>query len=722
MFQHREKEEKQIQKDAAWFGQLLEEESAGLQTPVELSPSAVTARLKAGQGGPKRRSRHPFGRRLAAFAIAAAVGLGCWGAVLLASARQPKPVTYVPAKPAAAANDYTALYDALDNLKKRQATQEMVTIVEDTVKGIFNGGATDKFSGNAAPEAGPSTDGTGNFSSTNVQVQGVDEGDLVKTDGQYLYLITDQAVLPYTASGAEKEFLRIHIVKCDGENMNITSTIATPPDMVPRALYLQGNSLVLLASSDYSSRYQSDGARQKTMAVIYDVTDKSAPKEVRRVEQDGSYLSSRMAGSRLTVVSNHLLSNLSDTPRKEYKNLIPETLDTLGSGMCEKVPSGCIDILQNSMEKNYLVVSSLDIASADAPSTRAVLGAGETIYATQDTLTVACAQYESGRGKTNLLRFSLSGEVKQTGMATVDGTLLNQFAMHELDGYFAVATTASGKSGETVNNLTILDKDLNPAGKVEGLAPGESIQSVRFLGNMAYLVTFRQVDPLFAIDLSNPRSPKVLGQLKIPGFSSYLHPYDQNTLIGIGTGGDWSGATGGVKVALYDVSDPAHLKETASYTMGLAGSFSLASQDHHAVTFDKSRSLLYIPVALTQSDGNGFEGLAVFRIAPGSIEEVGRVTCSLPQDGTDLYYTHSFLNVRRSVVMGDSLYVISSANLVSVDLKDFTPGQTLWLYDLSSSVKQGISPSWERFRYDGNCISPPPTAELPFSGFDGYTK
>ena len=232
-------------------------------------------------------------------------------------------------------------------------------------------------------------------------------------------------------------------------------------------------------------------------------------------------------------------------------------------------------------------------------------------------------------------------EYKAVGEVT--GSVLNQFSMDETDGKFRIATTKNQiwsqymdeKEVQSYNNLYVLDENLRAIGSLENLAQGERIYSVRFMQNRAYMVTFQQTDPLFVIDLSNPQSPKVLGKLKIPGFSNYLHPYDDTTLIGIGKdtsereGGGVT--TKGLKLSLFDVADVANPKEIDTYVMGGVGSDSIALNDHKAFLFSKEKNLLVIPVAIRESVKLNewgkltFSGAAVFKVDKNGFELKGKI-------------------------------------------------------------------------------------------------
>lgn len=280
-------------------------------------------------------------------------------------------------------------------------------------------------------------------------------------------------------------------------------------------------------------------------------------------------------------------------------------------------------------------------------------------------------------------------EYKSSG--EVPGRVLNQFSMDENNGYFRIATTkdqqwSSVESASTkqYNNLYVLDENLKVVGKVEKLAEDEKIYSVRFMQNRAYMVTFKQVDPLFVIDLSDPTNPTVLGKLKIPGFSQYLHPYDDTHLIGIGkdTTETESGGvrTAGIKISLFDVSDVANPVESAHYVLGDAGSDSAALYDHKAFLFSKEKNLLVIPVDIRQNTADNqwwgkltFSGAAVFTITPTSIELKGKIDHSdgkVVQENYWYGYNYWETTVKRSLYMDNTLYTLSQKYLAMNDLSD----------------------------------------------------
>ncbi len=301
--------------------------------------------------------------------------------------------------------------------------------------------------------------------------------------------------------------------------------------------------------------------------------------------------------------------------------------------------------------------------------------------------------------RTVIQKFSLKNNVKYEGGASVKGSVLNQFSMDEYNGFFRIATTTEAVWGRQpvmpvfggqeqkpvkpqLNHVYVLDSKLKQVGKLEDIAPNERIYSARFIGDRAYLVTFKKTDPLFVINLADPTNPEILGKLKIPGYSDYLHPYDATHLIGIGKsaveakefGGEFAWYQG-VKLSLFDVSDVEHPKEVAKYEIGDRGSDSNALHDHKAFLFDKNKNLLVIPVLLAKIDESKypegvpdnaygdfvFQGAYVFTVTPeNGFVLRGTVTHATDQDVLKSgYYWFSDSSVKRAAFIENALYTIS---------------------------------------------------------------
>ncbi|HEC94696.1 MAG TPA: hypothetical protein ENI45_01870, partial [Thermoplasmatales archaeon] len=293
-----------------------------------------------------------------------------------------------------------------------------------------------------------------------------------------------------------------------------------------------------------------------------------------------------------------------------------------------------------------------------------------------------------------------NGDVSYAAQGEVPGRVLNQFSMDEYNGFLRVATTAGSVwGGESRNNIYILNQDLDRVSELEGIAPGERIYSARFMGPKAYLVTFKKVDPFFTIDLSDPYNPKILGELKIPGYSDYLHPYDEDHIIGIGKDTvealeyqkemrdlDFAWYQG-IKIALFDVSDFEHPREIAKIVIGDRGTDSPVLRDHKALLFDREKNLLVIPVTVYEIDETikeryggytgsiygefTFQGAYVYRITvEDGFEFKGRVTHRDDNEPSSEYYWYwdSGSSITRSLYIDNVLYTVSEKMIKMNDL------------------------------------------------------
>jgi len=302
------------------------------------------------------------------------------------------------------------------------------------------------------------------------------------------------------------------------------------------------------------------------------------------------------------------------------------------------------------------------------------------------------------REKTVIHKISVDElEIIYEGVGEVPGHVLNQFSMDEFDGYFRIATTVGEVwDGNSVNNVYILDSELEIVGKLEDLAKGEKIYSSRFIGDRVYLVTFKKVDPFFVIDLSDVKEPRVLGYLKIPGYSDYLHPYDENHIIGVGKeaiDASESEVSGrgldfawyqGLKIAIFDVSDVANPKESAKIVIGDRGTDSYALYEHRAFLFDKKRNLLVLPVSLAEIKGNKenlppttygelvWQGAYVLDINENEIKVRGKITHYdyLNKTNSGFYGYYGPESIQRALYMDNVLYTLSQSRIKANELKD----------------------------------------------------
>jgi len=456
--------------------------------------------------------------------------------------------------------------------------------------------------------------GASDYSTTNVQVEGVDEGDFVKNDGKYIYMIKGNELVIVEAYPAE-----------DAEVVSKTSINGTPTQ-----IYLNGDRLAVTGTrgsydkETINGKFYQNYYNSNTFIYVYDIYDKEEPRLENSIEIQGNYVNSRMIGKYVYAVVQERV-NYPDVQLPEIKQ----------EGEEQEIQPGDIEYIEYpDYGYSYTHVAALDITLDDAQPEDQVylLGTSVTIYASQENLYLTHqirGNMEKGVGelglisteKTAIHKISLNKEmIGYKGKGEVPGHILNQFSMDEFDGNFRIATTigqVSRNGAGSTNNVYVLDEGLNVIGRLENLAPGEKIYSARFMGEKGYLVTFKKVDPLFVIDLSNPANPKVLGELKIPGYSDYLQPYDENHIIGIGKDaveaeeGNFAWYQG-IKVALFDVSDVENPKEIDNMVIGDRGTDSEALRDHKAVLFSKDKNLLVLPISLYEisqpeyyEDGNG---------------------------------------------------------------------------------------------------------------------
>ena len=502
------------------------------------------------------------------------------------------------------------------------------TAVPDSMNGVSSSTTTNKQHG-----------------TTNTQEIGVDEGDIIKTDGSYLYIVNAGHNAP------------VSIVNCTGEQMKEASKISLKEKEEIRELYVQNNRLVVVGNlysedpeikgynytGDYLYREYYD---LDTFIKVYDITDRTEPKLVTEYSQQGDYDNSRMIGSKLYAVSTYYVNVRSDDYRDKC---VPETEI---NGVCEKIAADCISVIDESDSTTYAVITTLDTSKDDDPSSEAVLGDCEELYASAKGMFLSETEYdEKAQDFTKIYRFEYTDTgVNYKCMGKVDGRINNQFSMSYDGEYFRIATTVNKTtvSGDSVsmsidnrvNNLYILNNNMQIVGKVEDMAKGEQIESVRFVGDMAYVVTFRQTDPLFVIDLSNPEEPTVKGELKIPGFSEYLHPIVDGLLVGVGQDGTETGTNGDCKVSLFDVSDPYEPKEVTALSVGNGKAYAYTGVGaNHKLYVNLSETEFAVPFSLDAYWGkeNSFSAdyYIRYKLANGTLCEVQRY--DLGEDVANIY-------------------------------------------------------------------------------------
>ncbi|HXG09269.1 MAG TPA: beta-propeller domain-containing protein [Gemmataceae bacterium] len=506
------------------------------------------------------------------------------------------------------------------------------------------------------------------FSQTNVQVPGVDEADLVKTDGRYLYVLT--------RGNSSLSIIRAWPVS------ELSVAAQVPIEGWAIAQYLNGGRLTVISTIDYGPPVRplpvqiaasaSDDGRAFTPRVkvtVIDVSDPPAPRVVQESFLDGTYVDSRAVGSQVyLVINNPFLDQLPppeyhcsddecvyETEEQYRARLEGQVLDLVlphfssragrpdgevsRSGLLSEAPSVYRPVSPD--DNNLLSVVVFDIASDDPGPVHAISimsPYGTTVYASIDHLYLVAPRWSMAGERSAIYKFGLDGSrVELAAVGEVAGRVLNQFALDEAGPYFRIATTTDEGLG-TMNHVYVLTEEgdgLIVAGRLEGLAPGEQLFAARFLGERGFLVTFRQVDPLFALDLSDPTVPRVASELKVPGFSRYLQLIDANLLLGIGRDADeTTGRILRLKISLFDVSDLSNPTLLDDHLIGSDDGWGVSSEaewDHHAVAYYPEFQTLAIPV-----DSFPQSSLWVFQIDPetgfhllGEVEHDGPVMRSL---------------------------------------------------------------------------------------------
>jgi uncharacterized secreted protein with C-terminal beta-propeller domain len=495
------------------------------------------------------------------------------------------------------------------------------------------------------------------YSTTNIQVAGVDEADVVKTDGEFIYLSRLDTVYIVRAYPVEEAGL-VAKIRFGGE----VSDLFIAEDTL--VVFTPGYSRVYVMFGDAGGYTP---MTETTSVYFYDVSDRTTPTLERTYEAEGNYVATRMIGNFVYVVSQK------GAYVYDGEVTLPAFKD---NGAVCMVPANSVYYYNGTdVYYAYTTVASINTRDMEFPiqTETFLLGSSSTVYCSAEYLYLTT----SGYSETGVHKIKLdNGSIEGVADGTVPGWVLNQFSMDEHDGYFRIATTVGYAWGGTTsrNNVYVLDQNMTIVGELEDLAPGEQIYSARFMGDRLYLVTFKKVDPLFVIDLSEPSAPRVLGKLKIPGYSDYLHPYDETHVIGVGKDavdseeGNFAWYQG-VKISLFDVSDVEHPVEVAKLNVGDRGTTSPALDDHRAFLFSRERNLLVLPIleadvpAGSASNTYGdyvYQGAYVFSIDTENIILRGRITHI---QGDELlksgYWFDSDYSVYRSLYIGDNLYTIS---------------------------------------------------------------
>ena len=507
------------------------------------------------------------------------------------------------------------------------------------------------------------------FSGTNVQEAGIDEPDVIKTDGRRIFAVTNNTLRVVAVGGG------------------VTGTLALAGS--EHRLMLRGNRLLVISARGASPEVlvgrpiAPQVAQAASVTVLTEIDVTNAPTVMRTMEVPGRFIDARQNGATARLV----IDSVPQLPVVEDGETVDEVVDdaglstflahtTLKSNLSGKTfrrnlaPCDAVRRPAQFSGLDVLAIITVDLDRGMYSLDRdGVMAGAQVVYGSEGSLYVASRRYvralELGADvpedlRTEIHRFDVTDPAKTVYRATgtVPGFILNQYALSEYDGDLRVASTEeppwqNGGGGTSSSRVTVLRSNgakLEQVGSVGGLGLGERIYAVRFMGERGFVVTFRQVDPLYTLDLSNPAAPRVVGELKIPGYSAYLHPVGADLLLGVGRNGP------SVKTSLFDVSDMATPQEIANLDLG-SGSTAVEFEPH-AFLYWPAKRLAVLPL---QTYNPAFVGAVGVRVAPGALTEAGRVSHHSNDRGDDA-------TIERSLVVGDKLYTLSWLGLSANNL------------------------------------------------------
>ena len=549
------------------------------------------------------------------------------------------------------------------------------------------------------------------FSETNVQEAGIDEPDFIKTNGKIIAVLQDNIlniIDPESSSSQPLSSLRLDGLGWGSE------------------MFLAGERVWVMAQTDLYSlspltaRMIPEGNWEPhTTIVEIDITDPTQPIQVASMVIEGRYVNARVVNDIARIVVSSPPSDLPfvtpQGPSAEEIALATNKQAIVGTTIENWVPSYVYESNEGNVEKGQLVdckqvshpskfsgFTSLSVLDVDLtsdmkpPAATSVLTDGETVYASPENLYISTTDYPETvpfgeenfqnleeEYSTSIHQFTMKTGEKTEYKASIDvkGHLLNQFAMSEHNGNLRVATTTGTPWGFDESNesvvtvIEIRDEGLTEVGQVGGMGKGERIFAVRFIGNLGYVVTFRQTDPFYTLDLTDPKTPKVRGELKITGYSGYLHPIEENLILGIGQEATEEGVTTGTKAALYDVEDLDDPKVISIWSPGSGRSS--AEWDHHAFLWWPPESIAVLPIR----DWRNYEAeVVMLKVKDGALQEFGRIFHSAPDSPSDLK-PEFMIPIERSLVVGNEIWTYSRGQLQANLLTDLSVSKKVQLQE-----------------------------------------
>ena len=631
----------------------------GIEIPEQLTPQSVEEKLKREAQQKKIQRRKIMIRWMEAAAVLAIVAAGGTQTELYKQWKEPALSSEADMeKPVAEQDTESSVQpeevDASGEFKQADSEEELYKTLQELEKqtGSYARGGdvmlleesaeiTTMDAGAADTAANQKVTGEADYSQTNVREAGVDEGDVVKTDGSYLYILK--------SSGS------VRIVDIRGTKMKEIAEIQ--PEKLNESiedLYLDGDRLMLVTTGYESSMEEAESDMytvnryQYTALTVYDITEREHPEMTGRITQEGDYRQSRKNGDYVYLLTQYSPS-LGDS--FEDSSVMPLVNE-------QKLAISDVYLPDQTSQPDYLVASGINIQDPEnVISSKAIVSGAADFYMSSDNLFICNNNWNDGKSSTEILRFACEdGEITADAMCELPGFLNDTFSLDEYQGYLRVLLTEDS-NGES-NSLYILDADMQVTGAIRDLADGETIRSARFMGTIAYFVTFRQTDPLFCADLSDPDNPQILSELKLTGFSSYLHPYGDHLLLGVGyEAEEETGSQTGVKLSMFDISEPSQVEELDKYVIKGA-SYLPSDYDYKAILADGEKNLIGFVcdgeyLVFSYDEEKGFQNLLTYTMSDWEYWD-GDASC-------------------RGVYAGDEFYIVDQDEVLCFDMnQDFT--------------------------------------------------
>ncbi len=527
------------------------------------------------------------------------------------------------------------------------------------------------------------------YSKTNNQVENVDEADIVKTDGEYIYYVNGEAV---------------YII--NSKNLDIQSKIIID-NFRPINLFINDNKMVVLGNyhkvvegkdeqrdEEYDYRYLSYyNYEEYAKAIVYDISDKENPNSIREVALEGGLSQARMIGDNVYFIANKWLYYGIDEIKDE--DILPKYIDSRNSSDEQMVKATDIAYFGEINQSIYSMIAGFNINNNESANIETFLGVGYDVYVSENNMYIiqTDSNYYRTRNDSSstIYKFKLdNGFVTAVAKGNVPGYINDQFSLDEYEGNLRIVTTIYSYEEHYENpwddgfyldenyttQLTVFDEDLKQIGVIKDLKKDERVYAVRFIGKVGYVVTYEQVDPLFVIDLSDPTNPVVKGELEIPGYSAYLHPIDETHIIGIGYNTKPNGyggmTTDNLKMSMFDVSDLENPKELFKIDIGKNYSYSQIMYEHKALFYKASEGLIGFPAQWY--DGVQYSGLALFKI---DLENNQFIEIT---DLMDKGY-NNYSSILRAIYIDNILYTLSYNQIISYELDTFEKLNQLDLKD-----------------------------------------